>query len=230
MNLFISLIQQDSNRLAPVLTCGGITVAFLAVLFLLRYWCNKGVRNLIFISYRHDDVVADICWQLASKFGKNAVFLDTQIKGGYRIRERIMSALANCGVLLPAIGRAWLGATDRLRADPVDYVRFEIVEAIKRNIPLIPVLIDNTKMPLSDELPPDLKDLRNAKAIEIRRGEIEEDCRYLIEQILELLPLPYRINYQARRIGSSVATLIFRIILIVGVITIMLIMLASGVV
>ena len=43
--------------------------------------------------------------------------------------------------------------------NPYDYVRIEISAAIKRDIPVIPILIDGTRVPKADQLPDDLKAL-----------------------------------------------------------------------
>jgi hypothetical protein len=129
MNLPSALTRIDSINLAAALTIGMTTLITLLIPFLFGYWCKRGVRNLVFISYRHDDVVTDIRDQLTSKFGKSAVFLDDKIKEGQHMRQRIKSTLSICGILLPAIGRAWLRETERLRVDPQDYVRMEIVGA-----------------------------------------------------------------------------------------------------
>jgi hypothetical protein len=55
-------------------------------------------------------------------------------------------------VLLALIGLKWLDARDengthRRLDDPDDFVRIEIVTALQRNIPVIPILLDGAKIP-----------------------------------------------------------------------------------
>ncbi len=71
--------------------------------------------------------------------------------------------VGSCPVFLALIGPEWLQATDdacrRRLDDPDDYVRLEIETALKREVPLIPVLLGGAQMPTQDELPPSLAPL-----------------------------------------------------------------------
>jgi hypothetical protein len=94
----------------------------------------------IFISYRRDDAAAlagRVYDRLEREFGRDNLFRD--------------------------IGRDWLDARDedgnRRLDNPYDYVRIEISAALKRDIPVIPILIDGTRVPKADQLPDDLKAL-----------------------------------------------------------------------
>jgi hypothetical protein len=64
-------------------------------------------------------------------------------------------------VLIAVIGQRWLNSSDEeggRRIDhPEDSVRLEIATALKRNIRVIPVLVDGALMPRSSDLPDDLK-------------------------------------------------------------------------
>lgn len=132
----------------------------------------------IFISYRRDDAayVANILAdRLRTTFGDDAVFIDIDtIPYGIDFREHIRNAVAKCDVLLAIIGAEWQGhdaATGSRRIDdPGDFVRIEIEAAIGRNIPVIPVLIDNTKMPSATDLPEPLQPLAFRNAAELRAG------------------------------------------------------------
>jgi hypothetical protein len=69
-------------------------------------------------------------------------------------------------VLLAVIGKGWVDATDtsgrRRLDDPHDFVRLETSAALKRDIPVVPVLVHGAQMPRADGLPPDLADRRRA--------------------------------------------------------------------
>jgi hypothetical protein len=62
----------------------------------------------------------------------------------------IEAAVGACSVLLAVIGPRWLtveGDSGRQLDDPQDWVRLDIEAAIQRRVPIIPVLIDDARMP-----------------------------------------------------------------------------------
>ena len=73
---------------------------------------------------------------------------------------------------MAVIGKTWLTVTDRegrRRLDhPDDAVRVEVETALHRDIPLIPVFLDNMQVPAADELPEVLRDLVTRNAIFVR--------------------------------------------------------------
>jgi len=87
---------------------------------------------------------------------------------GINFVEEIEKNVGSCDVLIAVIGKHWLISTDEKRRrrlnNPNDFVRLEIATALKRNIRVIPVLVDGASMPPSGQLPEDLKPLafRNA--------------------------------------------------------------------
>src|SRR5262245_39400181 len=70
------------------------------------------------------------------------------------------------------IGPNWLDARDehgnRRLDDPYDFVRIEIAQALQRDIPVIPILLDGARIPKADQLPEDLKELALRNGMEIR--------------------------------------------------------------
>ena len=104
-------------------------------------------------------------------FGDDAVFMDIDsIPFGVDFREHIDAAVGQCDVVLAVIGPRWSGKTEASRRidDPRDFVRIEIESALQRGIPVIPVLIDQTRMPAEAELPPSLAGLvyRNGTVVD----------------------------------------------------------------
>ncbi|MGE5260801.1 MAG: toll/interleukin-1 receptor domain-containing protein [Actinomycetota bacterium] len=91
------------------------------------------------------------------------VFLDyDSTPVGVDFRNYIKRVFDSCDVLLAVIGPDWMGddGTGKTRLSHADdWVRIEIETALKKNIPVIPVLIDRTKMPARDDLPEDVRDL-----------------------------------------------------------------------
>ena len=72
------------------------------------------------------------------------------------------------------IGPGWLDARDekgnRRLENPDDFVRIEIGTALKRDIPVIPILPDGTRVPKADQLPDDLKELALRNGLNVRHG------------------------------------------------------------
>jgi len=123
-------------------------------------------KTRIFISYRRDDSAkyADrIFERLQRAFGRDRVFQGTEtIEPGMRFDRAIESAVAACDVLLALIGPGWLDARDgsgRRLDRPDDFVRLEIAAALRRDVLVIPVLLDGAVMPTRSELPPEIANL-----------------------------------------------------------------------
>lgn len=125
----------------------------------------------IFISYRREDAAGDagrLYDRLSEHFGRDRVFRDIDtIQPGGRFSRVIDEQLARCNVLIALIGRRWLSEADtegrpRLE-DPDDFVRLEIATALRRDVTVIPALLDKAEMPRSAALPPDLRPLPRAR-------------------------------------------------------------------
>jgi hypothetical protein len=87
-------------------------------------------------------------------------------------------------VLIAVIGNHWLissGAKGGRRlSNPDDFVRLEIATALKRNVRVIPVLVDGAPMPRPNDLPDDLKSLVRRQAIPINYDRFNADSARLI--------------------------------------------------
>jgi formylglycine-generating enzyme required for sulfatase activity len=130
----------------------------------------------IFLSYRRQDSAAmagRIFDRLCLHFGHDAVFMDIDnIPFGVNFRKHIDAAVGECDVVLAVIGTKWAGDADAHRRvdDPRDFVRIELESALKREIPVIPILIDHARMPGEADLPASLALLADYNAIEIDLG------------------------------------------------------------
>lgn len=130
----------------------------------------------IFISYRRSDsadIAGRIYDRLTGRFGRNPIFKDVDsIPLGLDFKEFLDAKVSECSVLLAIIGDRWLEAIDELGErrlnDPADFVRIEIESAMKRGIPVIPLLVRGARMPREAELPEGLKKLAYRNGIPIR--------------------------------------------------------------
>lgn len=146
------------------------------------------MAHAIFISYRRDDSEGEagrLFDDLTRAFGSNGVFMDVAgISPGADFRKAIEDNIVSCGVLLAIIGPRWISITDaagkRRLDDPNDFVALEIASALKRNVPVIPVLVHEARMPAVDHLPDGLKDLAYRNSVELTHARWNSDCKLLI--------------------------------------------------
>ena len=150
----------------------------------------------IFISYRREDSAGwtgRLSEQLKSRFGSKYIFMDIDtIAPGVDFTDALQKAVSSCNVLLAIIGPKWATAADKsgkLRIeDPNDWVRVEIAAALKRNIPVIPVLVGGATIPTMDLLPDELDPLAHRQAHEVT----DKRWSYDLDQLMHALPPPPR--------------------------------------
>lgn len=129
----------------------------------------------IFISYRRSDTIGHtgrIYDRLVTEFGKGSVFMDVDdIPIGVDFAEHIAQEVSKCQVALVVIGKDWMtvtGADGSRRLDnPDDFVRIEVESALKRGIPVVPVLLDGVSMPTRSQLPESLHPLVRRNAVTV---------------------------------------------------------------
>jgi hypothetical protein len=136
---------------------------------------NKSLPGRIFLSYRRQETAwaaGRLDDALVQHFPAEQVFKDVDsIEPGEDFVERITAAVASCDVLLALIGPQWVTITDengrRRLDDPKDWVRLEIETALTRKIRVIPILVDDARMPSATQLPITLAALVRRNAVEI---------------------------------------------------------------
>ena len=131
----------------------------------------------IVISYRRADsdaIMGRIRDHLSQHFGDDAVFSDIDnIPLGVDYRRYVQDILSSCKVLLAIVGRNWTGKTNGSHAriqDKADPVRVEVETAMRRAIPLIPVLVGGAEMPHANELPESLRQFPFLNAAQVSAG------------------------------------------------------------
>ncbi|MCB1915866.1 MAG: toll/interleukin-1 receptor domain-containing protein [Rhodocyclaceae bacterium] len=147
--------------------------------------------SAIFISYRREDTeghAGRLFEGLRARFGDDSVFMDVvAIEPGVDFRQVIDAKIAQCDVLLALIGRQWLSAGDdngaRRIDEAQDFVRLEIAAALKRGIPVVPLLVQGARMPSAEQLPADLSDLAFRNAVELTHARWESDLAVLAKAL-----------------------------------------------
>jgi hypothetical protein len=149
---------------------------------------------VIVISYRRadsSDMARRICAQLASRYGKDRVYIDVDsILPSADYRTHIRHALERALVMLSVIGTEWSGPrTDRSARifDPDDPVRIEVETALANRRPVLPVLVNGARMPTEPEVPDSLKLFPYLNAVTIGSGDaLSSDLTRLFRAIDQL--------------------------------------------
>jgi uncharacterized membrane protein YhaH (DUF805 family) len=131
----------------------------------------------IILSYRRDDtgaIAGRIFDRLVGHYGADQVFMDIDsIPFGLDFREHIQETLKRCDVLLAIVGARWAAPNEkgsfRINEEN-DWVRIEVEAALAKNIPVIPVLIDNASLPAPASLPEGLRNLVFRRAAPVDSG------------------------------------------------------------
>ena len=145
----------------------------------------------VFLNYRRGDSEGQaraLFVELAKLLGKDSVFMDVDsIALGRDFRQVLQERLGSCDVMITLIGPDWLDAADpsgnRRLDSPTDFVRQEIAAALKRNIPVIPVLVQGARMPASERLPDDLKDLPYRNGFDLGHSTWESDVAEMVRRL-----------------------------------------------
>jgi formylglycine-generating enzyme required for sulfatase activity len=165
----------------------------------------------IFISYRREEsahATGRIYDRLIQQFDRETVFKDVDsIPFGVDFRIHLDAQVAKCEVFLAVIGRDWiqnLGSTGRTRLDdPRDYVRIEIESALKRQIPVIPVLVSGATIPPAERLSPSIQDLSYRNGIAVRSDpDFHRDMDRLIDYLKQQIQGPK--EHQTEPVSPSV--------------------------
>ena len=150
----------------------------------------------IFINYRRDDtqgVAGRLFDYLALKYSHSELFMDVDaMKPGMDFVRQLDVQVSQCHVLLAVIGPHWLDARDqagkRRLDNEKDSVRVELASALKRDIAVIPVLIEGTPMPQEESLPDNLKPLARRHALELRHTRFNADADAIVHALEGVVP------------------------------------------
>ena len=156
---------------------------------------GQGLGN-VFICYRRSDsadIAGHIYDRLVEEFGPAPIFKDVDsIPLGADFKTYLDRKVSECQVLLVIIGDRWLDASDSIgrkrMEDHADFVRVELESALKKEIPIIPLLVRGAQMPLEENLPYSLRRLVYKNGIQIRPDpDFHRDMDRLIEALEEYI-------------------------------------------
>ena len=145
----------------------------------------------VFVSYRRGDSEGQaraLNSELVKLIGKDSVFMDVDsLALGQDFREILRQRLESCDLMLALIGPGWLDAKDtagnRRLESATDLVRHEIAAALKRNIPVTPVLLQGAQMPPPERLPEDIRELVYRNGFELSHSTWESDVSEMVRRL-----------------------------------------------
>jgi TIR domain-containing protein len=149
----------------------------------------------IFINYRRGDdpgFTQALYSRLEQVFPPERLFMDVDnIAPGLDFVQVLNDQVARCDVLVAVIGKNWLGAADetgeRRLDNPEDFVRVEIESALAQKKRVIPVLVNDARMPRSTELPESLRPFARCNAVRLTHERFRADTQSLIKALEQVL-------------------------------------------
>lgn len=149
----------------------------------------------IFINYRRGESLKDaqhLATLLEKHFRGRKIFLDVHgIDGGEHWLHTLERQVAQSDAMVSLISPGWADLKDeegnRRLDNPNDFVRFEIVQALVREIPILPVLVDGAKMPRNTQLPENLMELPRFQALPLRTESVTQDAATIAARLRSLL-------------------------------------------
>ncbi len=136
----------------------------------------------VFISYRREDAgdAGRLSDWLGLHFGPDRVFRDvTGIRGGQDFPAVISETIRSCKAVVVLITPGW-GAE---LADPGNWVRRELLEALAAGRPVVPVLLHDAAPPQRSALPPELAALADKHALVVSDVDFRDDVGRLVEAL-----------------------------------------------
>lgn len=148
---------------------------------------GKRQNASIFICYRRgvsNDITGRIYDRLVLHFGKACVFKDVDnIPLGIDFRRHLEDSVSQCDILLAIIGSDWQGGLSSHVGieNERDFVRIEIDAALRRGIPIIPILVLGAEVPREEDLPETLRPLCYRQGVAVRS---DPDFHYDVDRLV----------------------------------------------
>ncbi|WNV85326.1 toll/interleukin-1 receptor domain-containing protein [Umezawaea sp. Da 62-37] len=150
----------------------------------------------VFVNYRVNEtsyVAAGITGVLIDNFTADLVFRDAvSMKAGEHYPSTIRAALHDADVLVAVVGPEWMQedpGTGRPRIEGErDWVRLEIAYALENGIPVVPVLLQDTRSPRHAELPESIRAFASLQAERLNHRQWADDTARLVQRLVNLVP------------------------------------------
>jgi hypothetical protein len=138
----------------------------------------------IFLCYRSGDdayAAALLDEKLSQVFGADAIFRASRsIKPGDSYAEAITRALASCETILVLVGPTWVDRLAEATPTDVDWVRTEIVAALRNQVRVIPILLSRAPRLADRQLPADLAELARRQYLTFAHRDVDSDFARLV--------------------------------------------------
>lgn len=150
----------------------------------------------IFINYRHEDMpfaASTLYRELKGRFGQQSIFFDGgTLQPGMQFLEAIKSHLSGTpGAFLALIGPDWLPTMDaHQRQGDDDYVATEIELGLQHGWTVIPVLLNDARLPARDHLPRAIRELPGYHVAHLRQTSLDDDIDRLAARLDEISTRP----------------------------------------
>jgi hypothetical protein len=147
--------------------------------------------STLFICYRREDTedaAGRLKDRLAEAYSAERVFMDIDsVPLGIDFVDHVTEQISKCSAVIVMIGKQWLTIKDKKRRrrldNPDDLVRVEIAAALKQNVPVIPVVVQNAPMPAGDDLPEDIRLLARRNGIKLPPEQWREGVERLLREL-----------------------------------------------
>jgi len=146
----------------------------------------------VFISYRRadsSDMAQHLQQKMKTSYPSMSIFLDeAAMVGGEDFTDQIRAEIDKADVLLLLIGPYWHSPEGRKRLNETnDILRREIARALNKEVPIIPLLIENTKMPKAKQFPEELRSVAKVHAEQLRVDKLEADWGRLQKSMIRVI-------------------------------------------
>ena len=145
---------------------------------------------VLFLCYRREDTqdaAGRLHDRLVTAYGRDRVFMDIDsVPLGIDFVEHVTQQIGQCNAVIVMIGKRWrtIKEQNRRRLDNEDdLVRAEIRAALQQRIPVIPVTVQNAKMPKGKDLPDDIRFLARRNGIQLDAARWKADVERLIKEL-----------------------------------------------
>lgn len=160
----------------------------------------------VFINYRTGDgeqASAHLDDALRQRFGDDASFRDGRsIRLGRTFQEELRESVRSYEVLLVLAGPGWAARPELWQEG--DWVRQEILEALRNDVLIVPVLLGRgTPRPAKADLPPELASVADRQCLTYEAHRAEYDVPAILHALTKVVPAFAEVEEERSRAAES---------------------------